>query len=347
MRSLPLATMAVETAEQVQQPDPCSEPPRADLASTAGEVSFLEPSHQSAWNAYDHSNLAPQVELQSTIAGNLLEAAEEREIIQLPQGSPQGTPPPAECPVASFGLKSFSRFNTPSPQRRASRKSYSRRSTGQLRGILSNNTPRRATLGTKRRVTFAALPGGVEEEQEGGVSGELILRPTSPPPRASAAMGDEDISGHFQKHFESMKRNKSRRLGPDRACALPSLSDNTIPGQADVPAPEVAEQLTSSAACGPPATPDRSDDAKAATNADIYDPAALQSPWRQDTQSEMIDDVAAVMGNLDAFLDAWSMEHEVQKASQPVDQENSRGRDQSKGKSPGIRSGLQELSMWN
>ncbi|KAJ1325040.1 hypothetical protein MN608_09749 [Microdochium nivale] len=344
--ALPLAftTMVTELPEEMQQPTPSSRTPSVEGGGTTVEDCLAEPSRQSPWTTCSQNLLAPQVSMSNASPGHLPETAQAQEMHHSQQAASPGTPPPAEDPSASFGLKSFSRFNTPSPQRRALHKSCSRRSTVQLRGILSMEKPRTSSCGVRRRVTFAPLPGDIEDE---GPSMQQSLRPASPPPIIPTTIGEEDVPRHFQKHFDSMKRKNSGILSQGKTRTLPSLSDDAVSTRASISASEVAKDMVSDHIDHSSTTPERLNSVEVTETGETFSPAEPQSPWRQDTQSEMVDDVAAVMGNLDAFLDAWSVDHEMQKASQAVDQENNHSRDQNRGKTASSRFGLQELSIWN
>lgn len=307
---------------------------KEEAKNVTPEDSFVRPSQQSPWAPCDQGLLeANNVDVLR--APSTEHANEDAQHSLLVPESP-ATPPRSSTTTANLGLKSFSRFNTPSPQRRSAQRIAKRYSTGHLRGILSSKSPRQKSRGARRCVSFAPLPNDQGEETD-------VLhnvRAASPPPVATPAFGDDDISDQFRNHFDSMRRKKATTRNASPGRPHPSFSCEAL-------AP--AEQETSASGVVTPSVVIESGTCSEENVGHTDEPVAtneLQSPWREDTQSDMVDDVAAVMGNLDEFLDAWSVEHEMQKVSQPADQEN-RSREQSKTRVSGTRFGLQELSVWN
>ncbi|KAI1076588.1 hypothetical protein F5B20DRAFT_555632 [Whalleya microplaca] len=248
------------------------------------------------------------------------------------------TPPPPETrpstPEPEVSIKSFAKFNTPSPRCQHPRPSNTRpSSTGQVRSILSStkrSTPWGSTR-SSRRVSFAPLPSE-EESSPPTLSSPPTnaTRAASPPPQLPVSTEDDDVGGgHFQNHFEAIKRrseNVRLRLQPR---LLPSSSQQKPASPAIDAMAEAFREADAQMAAVPASHhdgPARAEDAILGTGVGIRDGEDTvmmdngpqpqpQSPWqRQQSQSQGVDDVAAVLGNLDQFLDAWDVDAEMNKA---------------------------------
>ncbi|KAH7021150.1 uncharacterized protein B0I36DRAFT_333863 [Microdochium trichocladiopsis] len=295
------------------------------------EKTFVCPSQQSPWAPCDQALLVTGQVAQTAVRPSSAEEIPGKAYLEL---AAPITPPPSNT-TAHLGLKSFSRFNTPSPQRRSAQRVHRCYSAGQPRGILSTKSSQRVNRGARRRVSFAPLPSDVTDQQHSAQN----VRAASPPPATTPGLGDEDVTDQFQGHFDSVMRKKARFVVHDRS-RLDPISSGYASGSDHLETDNLAlagDEITT------PAGMDGVSTEEVIEQPSTNEP---QSPWRHDTQSDMVDDVAAVMGNLDAFLDAWSVEHEMQKAGDPVDQEN-HGLGQSRTRTSGNRFGLQELSVWN
>ncbi|KAH9898705.1 hypothetical protein F4778DRAFT_192501 [Xylariomycetidae sp. FL2044] len=209
-------------------------------------------------------------------------------------------------------IKSFARFNTPSPMKRTMPSTHQRSSTGGLRSILASNTKSNpwSSVRSSRRVSFAPLPG--EEQDDTSLLLNRPPRAASPPPQTLVESGEADMDHKFQNHFDVVKRRVSGE---------------------EIPKFRFKERLLPSSSQQRPTTPEIGAMAEAFRDADAqqaalpecmedapmkYDPEeqsgleAPQSPWQAETQEA--DVVADVMGNLDEFLGAWDIDTEMEKA---------------------------------
>ncbi|EMR72056.1 hypothetical protein UCREL1_889 [Eutypa lata UCREL1] len=295
----------------------------------------------------------------------------------------------ASTPEPEISIKSFAKFNTPSPVRR--RRSSHRKPSGRRSGILlvsttplnpwsnnSNSVKSSSTGNNRRRVSFAPLPGDDDNNEDasppppssavlGSATPPTTTRAASPPPppKTTIEAGDEDVNDTFHKHFDAVKKRRQRTTSNSNASdhsggrgnrlqqhLLPSLSQQK-PASPDVGAMAAAFQEADallqeniSSSSGAFAAADGNDvvetdaAATAATaavdtelpgeeqeeeEADVHVPTAeaeaeSQSPWRSQSQTQHHqvdndDDVAAVLGNLDQFLDAWDVDAAMRRAT--------------------------------
>ncbi|RYP05623.1 hypothetical protein DL764_003684 [Monosporascus ibericus] len=215
-------------------------------------------------------------------------------------------------PEPEVSIKSFAKFNTPSPVRRSDHPRICRPSTTQRPGILINATPVNPWSSVKssnRRVSFAPLPNDDGPTDD---SPQNPARHASPPPENMVEAGDEDVHENFRKHFDAIKRRIDSSNPPK-----PRFRQRLLPSS--------SQQRPMSPAVGAMAEAFQQADALIAvqqrilTNDNATEPTGeaaadfAQSPWESQSQSQA-DDVAAVLGNLDQFLDAWDVDTAIKQA---------------------------------
>ncbi|KAI1813500.1 hypothetical protein GGS20DRAFT_553154 [Poronia punctata] len=218
-------------------------------------------------------------------------------------------------PVAGLSVKSFSTFNLDSPEQLRHQPGSSTK-----RSILSGKRYHTMTSSGKssRRVSFAPL------SQERNGDGSLLLtasstRATSPPPPQMVDLSEEDVDGKYQRHFDAMNRRATQRepskLVYERRL-LPSSSQQVAQSPSFV---AMAEAFRAADAQVTERAEEQSENMQEAYGTMIGGTSsAPQSPWQHDSQA--IDDVAAVLGNLDQFLDVWDVDSELERQRvQPVD----------------------------
>ncbi|KAI1153251.1 hypothetical protein F4825DRAFT_271360 [Nemania diffusa] len=225
-------------------------------------------------------------------------------------------------PDGDLSIRSFSNFNFSSPQQSVC---PPRSSTS--RSILSvrKYTSSRASEKSNKRVLFAPLP---HEQENNNSQPSTKLRAASPPPPALVDIEEEDVNGRYRNHFDVM----NRRLTENRMSnlryhhrILPSSSQQkpespSIEAMADAFREADAQRL------------DYNEDVVESTEMDEREADGTevqeteerpQSPWQQD--SEGIDDVAAVMGNLPDFLDVWDVNVEIDRNRAELNEVESHG----------------------
>lgn len=210
-------------------------------------------------------------------------------------------------PDGEISIRSFSNFQFSSPQQSAPPPGGS-----VSRSILK--VGKSMNIGTRtsssRRVLFAPLP---HEEESSNDQSSTKLRAASPPPSAVVDIEEENVNGRYRNHFDIMNRRLSLNAVPNTRYHQRLL-------------PSASQQNPESPSVNAMADAFRQADAQ---RADYEDSVAediqtdggeagvegieerFQSPWQQDSQG--IDDVAAVMGNLPAFLDVWDVDTEMDK----------------------------------
>ena len=261
------------------------------------------------------------------------------EVIKIPnQGSEEYRPASRNTrphtPEPEVLLKSFATFNTPSPMRRSSY-TRSRKSTGRRSGILVNHTPSNPWSSAKssnRRVSFAALPGQ-EDEMQDEATEPLVRRATSPPPETTIDTEEEDVNDAFRKHFDAVKKRSNKQPGPHfQQQLLPRPSQekpSSLVDSARVDTLHTADAVVTvnqDTAAGDqqtaPEEPEPEPELETRgtdMEVDAEDGDSPQSPWRSQGTTQQVDDVAAVLGNLDQFLDAWDVDTALdQAATAPV-----------------------------
>ncbi|KAK7920809.1 hypothetical protein PG985_008831 [Apiospora marii] len=235
-------------------------------------------------------------------------------------GTPQAAQTREESPEPELSVKSFAKFNTPSPKRRPRgykhpRMSGSRLPSTQVLLNAADNNPW-GTQGSRsnRRVSFAPLP--CEEKGATNMTSPQAPRPASPPPAVTPGAGDDDTDCRFQKHFDAMKTRSDHqpKVGFHERL-LPSESQQMLMS------PEVGAMAEAFREADGFRVPDllvpmaSSHEEEEALPVDSFqnDGPAIgvpQSPWREESQG--LDAVAEVMQNLDDFLNPqWGEESDM------------------------------------
>lgn len=235
-------------------------------------------------------------------------------------GTPQAAQTREESPEPELSVKSFAKFNTPSPKRRSRGYKHPRLSGSRLPStqVLLNaaDTNPWGTQGSRsnRRVSFAPLP--CEDMEATNMTSPQAPRPTSPPPKVTPGAGDDDTDFRFQKHFDAMKtRSDHRPKGGIHERLLPSESQQTLmsPGVgAMAEAFREADTFRVPNLLVPTASSRKEEEALPVDDFQNDGPAidAPQSPWREESQG--LDAVAEVMQNLDDFLNPlWGEESDL------------------------------------
>ncbi|KAI5858294.1 hypothetical protein GGS23DRAFT_334016 [Durotheca rogersii] len=211
-------------------------------------------------------------------------------------------------------IRRFANFQTPSPRRPGEAPRWPTGSADRPRGILSrsDSSGQEPSARSSRHVSFAPLPAEGESFSLSGTHVHTIPRGASPPPPAPCEADDDDVGEHFQNHFRSARRRLSGgareplpRLRLLRSAALePEPVSAASPGISAV-ADAFHAADAHYASCGERGGAAPARDA----NGDAAGP--VQSPWRNESQT--VDDVADVMGNLGDFLGTWDVEAEMQQ----------------------------------
>ena len=236
-------------------------------------------------------------------------------------------------PEPEISLKSFANFFTPSPIRRSSHaKSRSRKSTGRRPGILvtgSGSTPSNPWSSAKpssRRVSFAPLQGDDEDgAQDEAAAGPSAGRAASPPPETMIDAEEEDVNDAFRKHFEAVKNrgggnpprsHSQQRLPRSLSQRRPASPTDNAPADAVVAADDRDTAMDDTANPPKDSEPQPPPQPQLPTeDSDVDDAEAPQSPWQAQGPSQEVDDVDAVMGNLEQFLDAWDVDTAMKEAA--------------------------------
>lgn len=275
-----------------------------------------------------------------------------QDTIGVSQQTPWASTGPEATLELELSVKSFAKFNTPSPKPRHRSYRYPMLSGGQLPstplfldainmnpwGMGKSQPSQRGT----RRVSFAPLPGEEEATNEQPPV-RSITRPKSPPPSLDTQGDSEDLDGQFSSHFNAVRERHNQepksclqRLLPTESQQQPSPAISAMETafrERDAYHPHILED------CPTPAsrlqeTVENEDEDECTE--------APQSPWRNDTQTHALDvDVAAVLQNLDDFLNPrWDTEAPGKLARHPggiyclEDQENQGIQGGSDGHSP-------------
>lgn len=228
-------------------------------------------------------------------------------------------------PDGEVSIRSFSNFNFASPQRSVCPP------TSATRSILSSRKYQgtRPSTNSSRRVSFAPLP---HEQEDNSSQSQTRSRAASPPPSAIVDLEEENVNGKYRNHFELMNRrinvhgvsNLRHRLR-----LLPSSSQRkpespSFEAMAEAFRGADLDQLDCENDMVENAKADDINAEDAATREIAEEPGTKdsiekpQSPWQQDSQG--VDDVAAVMGNLDDFLDVWDVDTEINKNREGLDE---------------------------
>ncbi|KAI3327690.1 hypothetical protein HD806DRAFT_331240 [Xylariaceae sp. AK1471] len=227
----------------------------------------------------------------------------------VPQIARQSTPEP------EVSIKSFSNFNFFPPQR-----SGCTPASSIIRGILSSRKYPSTTTSIKssRRVSFAPLPHE-QDDNSNQLSSAQSMRAASPPPPSIVDLDEENVDGKYRNHFDVMNRRLSVHAPPNlryQRRLLPSSSQQP-PESPSIEAMAEAFRVADAYQSG------RTEDIIEGKKADKGEvgveetEARPQSPWRDDSQG--VDDVAAVIGNLDQFLDVWDVDMEMDRNRTELD----------------------------
>lgn len=270
----------------------------------------------------------------SLLAGKALAMSQQP---QSPWGPQTPAAPNLPAPDFEVSIRAFSDFMSPSPVKK---RAPSNRSS--LRGSSARSGTLYKTPGQRRpdrRVHFAPLPGEQEtcitetdsdgkdaiyDEEDvsyfdlsGRKTGTVrmpkpTMRAASPPPTEMSPVDVGALPDHdqkFAKHFEAM----SKRKKPSRKSLrlLPSESQQTAPASQEVGAmAEAFIQASQTRKRGLELAAEKGPDAECryAYEKKISVPAAMDS-FEDQENVEPVDDVSAVLDNLDEFLDnTWGIE---------------------------------------
>lgn len=223
-------------------------------------------------------------------------------------------------PEPELSVKSFAKFNTPSPKRRSRGYKHPRLSGSRLPStqVLLNATDTNPWStqgsGSNRRVSFAPLP--CEEKEATSMTSPQVPRPASPPPAVTPGAGDDDTDYRFQKHFDAMKTRSDHqpkvgileRLLPSESQQIPMSPEVGAMAEAfrEADTFRVPDLLV------PTASSHEEEEALPLDSFQSDGPAidGPQSPWREESQG--LDAVAEVMQNLDDFLNPqWGEETDL------------------------------------
>ncbi|ETS79428.1 hypothetical protein PFICI_09281 [Pestalotiopsis fici W106-1] len=244
-------------------------------------------------------------------------------------------------PEPILSIKSFATFNTPSPK--YDRNSRNHRVSGEglpSTQFLTDATGANPWTSSARsslrsivrprshlRVSFAPLPHESDDTGD-SVLASNVRKAASPPPQFRREADDEDVGANFQKHFDATSRRSSNgtkilqpraatRLLPSESQQIPMSPGIGLMAQAFREADE-GQGIKSSP--GPFIAVDES-----CQIPDTENHTQEQSPWRAESQSQGVDDVAAVLQNLDDFLNPrWDAEVDVNKTRVADGEENFR-----------------------
>ncbi|KAI3341236.1 hypothetical protein F4824DRAFT_448110 [Ustulina deusta] len=262
----------------------------------------------------------------------------EEEALLTTRGFPD-TPVPQiarqSTPDGEVSIRSFSNFNFSSPQQ-----SLCPPSSSACRSILSSRKYLSARTSTKstRRVLFAPLPHDQEDDSN---QFSTKLRAASPPPPALVNLEEENVDGKYRKHFDVMNRRIS-------VCGTPTLRyhQRLLPSSSQQkPESPSVEAMARAFREADAQRLDHADNVAQGSKADEEESGfeeveeRPQSPWQHDTQGT--DDVAAVMGNLNQFLDVWDIDTEINRNRAEL---NGTGTHEAPSNSD--MSILQEVSIW-
>lgn len=270
----------------------------------------------------------------SLLAGKALVMSQQS---QSPWGPQTPAAPNLPAPDFEVSIRAFSDFMSPSPvKKRAPSNGSSLRGSSARSGTLYKTPGQRRP---DRRVHFAPLPGEQETcitETDSDAKGAIYdeedvsyfdlsgrktgtvrmpkptMKAASPPPMEMSPVDAGALPDHdqkFAKHFEAM----SKRKKPSRKSLrlLPSESQQTAPASQEVGAmAEAFIQASQTRKRGLQLAAEKGPDAECRYGYEnkISVPAAMDS-FEDQENVEPVDDVSAVLDNLDEFLDnTWGIE---------------------------------------
>lgn len=160
--------------------------------------------------------------------------------------------------------------------------------------------------------------------QDGTVE-PLARRAASPPPENTLDAEEEDVNDAFRKHFDAAKKRGGKPPRPHFE-RRPSQKPTSSVGSTDVDVFHTSDTTVAAdhdaAAAGrenvsedPEPEPMAENTEMDVDRADSEDVDPPQSPWRSQGTTQQVDDVAAVLGNLDQFLDAWDVDTALDQAA--------------------------------
>ncbi|KAI8625849.1 hypothetical protein F5Y19DRAFT_448960 [Xylariaceae sp. FL1651] len=211
-------------------------------------------------------------------------------------------------PEADISIKSFSNFNFFSPQQQVPQPGGS---IG--RSIFGNGrcSSARDSAKSSRRVSFAPLP--YEDDGALQLSSTRLIRAASPPPPMVVGPDGENVDGKYQNHFNAMNRrisgNKVQRLQYQKRL-LPSSSQQRPESPSIEAMAKAFREADAQQSEHPDSQVNGDGDDEGETGHEGIDDKP-QSPWQHESQG--IDDVADVIGNLDQFLDVWDVDAELNR----------------------------------
>ncbi|KAF4828495.1 hypothetical protein CGCTS75_v007366 [Colletotrichum tropicale] len=298
--------------------------------------SFLDPSYQSPWAS---SPVKMRQAAAEALAFNSFNspmpaspsplASSTSAYVPTPLAEPvieQESVPPMETVRAStpepiLEIKRFANFMSPSPERPRRQPKRARVSGGHLpstQNLLAAtvDNPWDATPRPSKRVRWAPEVEGGEFPDGSDPATPLVNRTASPPPELAVAdlpTGEDD---QFQKHFQAVSRRTkiTHRL-------LPSASQQVL----DSPGPmAMAEAFVTADALG--------GQASAAPEAPMvaHDvPRASQQPSQ--LVSQEVDDVDAVLENLNEFIDMCDVQADLERTKEEERQEREKRQRENQG----------------
>ncbi|KAH0421028.1 protamine p1 [Colletotrichum camelliae] len=287
--------------------------------------SFLDPSYQSPWasspikmrqaaaealafNSFNSPMPASPSPLASSTSANVPTPVAEPVIEET--SIPMETPK-ASTPEPILEIKRFANFMSPSPERPRRRPKRARVSGGHLpstQNLLAAtvNNPWDATPRPAKRVRWAPEVEGGDFPDGSDPVTPLVTRTASPPPELAVAdlpTGEDD---QFQKHFQAVSRRTkiTHRL-------LPSASQQLL----ESPGPmAMAEAFVTADALGAKASA-----APEALMVAHDVPRASQQPSQ--LVSQEVDDVDAVLENLNEFIDMCDVQADLERTKEEERQE--------------------------
>ncbi|KAH8677776.1 hypothetical protein BX600DRAFT_136999 [Xylariales sp. PMI_506] len=244
-------------------------------------------------------------------------------------------------PDPDLSIKTFATFNTPSPKnkRGVPHLRFSGRrlpSTPSLKSATRENPWIGARSNSNRRVSFAPLPDDRTETDLEDNPRHRAVKESSPPPQSSTEADYEDLGGRFRQHFDVVRRRTAGEPPARLPLHLPTRAHDQTPSSPEVSA--MAEAFRAADAQHFANNVHRSVLAREIDAVEIANDDT-QTPWRAESQGA--DDVAAVLQNLDDFLNPrWDVEAEMDKVTVAQGVENQRAKHS-------LEARILETSVWD
>lgn len=255
-------------------------------------------------------------------------------------------------PDRTLSIKSFATFNTPSPkyehssthQRLFSDRFPSTQYLADAAGANPWTSSRRSSLRSSLRssvksrshlrVSFGQLSSEENDDAVESASHSAGGKRASPPPQFARGVDDEDLGESFQKHFDTVSQRTPIGMNKPQPRAIVRL----LPSESQqIPmSPGIGLMAQAFREADEGQGPNCSSDLEIAVDescriSDAEDRTREQSPWRLESQGQGVDDVAAVLQNLDDFLNPrWEVDVHMNKAT-VADGEENQGADRSSG----------------